>query len=675
MPEVLFIVPPFVTDVCPSTGLSLLKSILLNKNISSEVLYANLIFRNSISYSLYDKMTVVYSDYLLGEYIFSSHAFPNDSEKQIGYYDKYKNHQFKTSYPGVFIEMKEVLTLKEKAGEYLNYLTKIILKKKPKIVAFQSNFNQVCVSTALGNLIKKYDNSITTIMGGYNCQEPMGSSILDIASSIDYIFSGEADMELPKFSMNALNGIFPENRLITCKPTEDLNSLPYPDFSDFFEQSKDLFFSRKTRLAFESGRGCWWGEKSHCIFCGANGASIMHRQKSPERINKEINYLVEKYQLNTVYPTDNIIPKDSPIKLSETSSELVKNVYYEVRPTTLFKELYMLKKHKYTLCQPGIETLNDRLLSLMKKGTTALNNIRFLRDCKSLRIYPMWSLLHDIPGEEKKDYLEMIKIIPYIFHLVPPTKINPIALQRYSPIFNSPENFGISDVKPLDNYYHLFPDKTVFTDMAVYYKGTYEKALDDTDLNDIFFSLLKKWHESKSILHLVKLTVNYFLVIDTRNLFLKDESSSITNLPNPLGKYKKRITLLDKEDYSILKHLYTPVHKNALSSIMKSKIANDKIQFLLKKGYIIENNDKYVTVVTESIRELEIKKCSDINSIEEDYNSSQVIKEQLIHDFNNDDNLLAELKKNPADILKKYNLFITSEESESISFQLTNIFV
>ena len=27
------------------------------------------------------------------------------------------------------------------------------------------------------------------------------------------------------------------------------------------------------RILFESARGCWWGEKQHCTFCGLNGSS------------------------------------------------------------------------------------------------------------------------------------------------------------------------------------------------------------------------------------------------------------------------------------------------------------------------------------------------------------------------------------------------------------------
>jgi len=30
-------------------------------------------------------------------------------------------------------------------------------------------------------------------------------------------------------------------------------------------------------LLFETSRGCWWGERSHCTFCGLNGLDLAYR--------------------------------------------------------------------------------------------------------------------------------------------------------------------------------------------------------------------------------------------------------------------------------------------------------------------------------------------------------------------------------------------------------------
>ena len=44
----------------------------------------------------------------------------------------------------------------------------------------------------------------------------------------------------------------------------------------------DGFFGRT--LFLEGSRGCWWGEKHACAFCGLNGRVNVYREKSPEKL-------------------------------------------------------------------------------------------------------------------------------------------------------------------------------------------------------------------------------------------------------------------------------------------------------------------------------------------------------------------------------------------------------
>ena len=69
------------------------------------------------------------------------------------------------------------------------------------------------------------------------------------------------------------------------RPIDDLDALPVPDYSDYF---RDLDASGVSAdvlpvLLFETARGCWWGAKSHCTFCGLNGGAMAFRAKSQSR--------------------------------------------------------------------------------------------------------------------------------------------------------------------------------------------------------------------------------------------------------------------------------------------------------------------------------------------------------------------------------------------------------
>src|SRR4029079_11456522 len=101
-------------------------------------------------------------------------------------------------------------------------------------------------------------------------------------------------------------------RFTTAPMVQDLDALPYPDCDDFFEQlaKTDLGVpveQLKPRLMFETSRGCWWGEKSHCTFCGLNGATMSFRAKSEARALAELSYLHERFPECGVSVTDNIL--------------------------------------------------------------------------------------------------------------------------------------------------------------------------------------------------------------------------------------------------------------------------------------------------------------------------------------------------------------------------------
>jgi radical SAM superfamily enzyme YgiQ (UPF0313 family) len=88
-----------------------------------------------------------------------------------------------------------------------------------------------------------------------------------------------------------------------------LNDLPYPDHTDYFRE----FTAAKDKpamgpeLTMETSRGCWWGQKHHCTFCGLNGLSMTYRSKSPDRAYREIKYLLAEYGDFDIFNTDNIV--------------------------------------------------------------------------------------------------------------------------------------------------------------------------------------------------------------------------------------------------------------------------------------------------------------------------------------------------------------------------------
>src|SRR5690606_24641953 len=88
-------------------------------------------------------------------------------------------------------------------------------------------------------------------------------------------------------------------------------ALPDPEYGDYFDElaqaAPRLDDLRVPHLPFETSRGCWWGEVSHCTFCGLNGETMRFRSKGATRALDELERLVTRHRGHPVAVVDNII--------------------------------------------------------------------------------------------------------------------------------------------------------------------------------------------------------------------------------------------------------------------------------------------------------------------------------------------------------------------------------
>jgi len=600
--DVLLIQPPFGSIDMPSVGLSTLNAVLKHSHISSKIIYGNMIYARFIDHktpSLYHRMGLVQSTSLAGEWVFASEAFQSRVHKQQEYVKNYLDPSVVVPMLGEKISFDELKEAKSKVQEFINQLVQVILTSQPVIVGFSSLFQQTCASIAIAKALKEKDSKIVTVMGGGNCLEPMSNAIKEVTKGvIDYIFEGEAEFEFLEFCKKILEGRKEEyngKRVIRCQPVMELDLLPIPDYSDYFEQLKEYGIKIEAiKLPFESSRGCWWGQRSNCLFCGLNGTTIQYRRKSNERIIEEIEYLTQKYDVEYLQATDNIMPRDLPESLYSNYKppKKLKTIYYEVKPTLSFDQLFNLEKSAVNSLQPGLESLNDHLLKLLRKGLTGTNNIRFLRDCKTLGIRTDWNLLYSIPGERKEDYEDIIRIIPKIYHLRPPDYLGPINIQRYSPLFNEPERYGIKEVRPVESYSYIFPKETNLNDLALYFDGEFNTVFKG-QLKERFYSEVDKWRSAwkdgdPPSLQMIKITDDFYLIEDSR-------------------KGQNKIKVLTKDYYTIISRLREPMTVNKCKNMFELEEIEHYYKNLLKWGLIIEIGDRVVSLVCEPIRALSSK--------------------------------------------------------------------
>src|SRR5262249_25530900 len=199
--------------------------------------------------------------------------------------------------------------------------------------------------------------------------------------------------------------------------------------------------------------------RMHCTFCGLNGSTMAYRSKSAGRALGELEHLSRKHPGCDVQVTDNILDlgyfKEFLPALAERRLGL--DLFYETKSNLRKDQIRLLRRAGISRLQPGIESLSDAVLKLMRKGVSGLQNIQLLKWCRELGVLPHWTGLWGFPGEPPEEYPRLAGVVPLLTHLPAPVSFGPIRLDRFSPNFFDAERLGFADVKPLGPYRHIYP--------------------------------------------------------------------------------------------------------------------------------------------------------------------------------------------------------------------------
>jgi ribosomal peptide maturation radical SAM protein 1 len=597
--DVLLICMPFDHLYRPSLHLSLMKAGLNENGISAEVRYETLQFAKRIGSVMY--VLIANEDprqfSLVGDWLFSSALFDQNVNE-----DRFINEILRRNHPEDFVQ--ETLNTKEQVPPFLQDCVQLIVDRRPRVVVFATLADQITRHTisslALSKLIKQQIPEIFTIIGGPNWDASMAVESIKQFQFLDAVIAGEMDQILVKLVQRIIDskkilelpGVYLQNapppKIKQTPPVHDLNALPIPDYEDYFDQlhSAHLDHYDPPRIVFETSRGCWWGQKNQCTFCGLNGNSIAYRSKTPERALHELVHLTEKHPGVSISAADWILDmkffKNFFSELAQRNLNL--DLFYEVKSNLSKQQLRLLRDAGVRTIQPGIESFSTRILQLISKGCTGLQNIQTLKWCKELGIETSWLMLFGFPNEPSEEYAKITKWIPLIHHLDPPAYCGPFHLDRFSPYHSNPEKYGIQNIKPLDAYNYIFPfDENSISNLAAFfsYDGDHVPAY-TTDLT----IETQKWYESSA-------QSDLFSVLQDDQLLIWDLRSAD----------KTELTIL----FSLEKNLYqfcdsvrtlTELRKQSqeLGWPLKEDEVAEKLQPMIDRGLMIKDDDSYLSL-------------------------------------------------------------------------------
>jgi ribosomal peptide maturation radical SAM protein 1 len=448
--DVLLIVPPVARLSRPALGIEVLAACARAAGHRVHVLYANLWFGAAIGEVGYARLANAPTDALLGERVFAKAAF---GASKLGATDGLDGHE-------------------RAALAFVDAIADAAVASGARVVGCTSSYEQTAASLAILDRVKRRDARITTILGGANCEGAMADGIRSIGIRMDHVFAGESEATFLEF-LRAHAAGEPTPAIVTGAPCRDLDALPSPAFDQWFEQLAAVLpdLSATVGLAYESSRGCWWGEKRHCTFCGLNGTGMAFRAKSPERVLADLAAYA-RYPTRYVAMADNIMPHAYHRTLIPRLGGDW-HVFYEQKANLTLDQVDAMRSAGVRTLQPGIESLSSNVLRLMRKGVLARQNLALLRYARAVGTDLHWNLLYALPNDDEADYAEIVELIPRIVHLQPPEALAHLSIDRFSPYFDEPERYGISDVRPLPAYADVFPTGTDTAALAYHFTGTW----------------------------------------------------------------------------------------------------------------------------------------------------------------------------------------------------------
>ncbi len=486
-PPVALVNMPFGYAKYPSIQLGTLSTLLKAQGIGVRSHNLNVFFAHRIGVELYE--LICEKRALFGEWLFSYLLF-RDSPKHADYPRTFKPvfEELARQSGAPIAHFEELAT--RTAPQFLAWALTSIDWGQYRIIGFTSTFDQNVASLTLAKLIKDLYPAVTIVFGGANFDGEMGLEHLRAWPWIDFVVVGEGETAFPPLVRLILEGresqdaayppgvAYRRDGRIQFQPNPHLftefDRMGPPDYDDYFRDLEEAGAGPSKGLdrilLYEGSRGCWWGEKHHCTFCGLNAQSMKFRAKSPEQVMRDLDALSSRYDTTRFRLVDNIIDMKYVDNLfgKFAAERLDLDVFIETKSNLTRRQIQTLAQGGVKCMQPGIESLSQASLTAMDKGVSPMQNIQCLKWSLYYRIDISWNILLGFPGESDEDYLRQIRLLPALFHLQPPESVGRFWLERFSPYFMRPHQYGIRITGPGLAYEYVYDPRKVDLNKIAY---------------------------------------------------------------------------------------------------------------------------------------------------------------------------------------------------------------
>jgi len=378
--------------------------------------------------------------------------------------------------------------------------------------------SQKLAAATLARRLRERGETTTIVVGGTGTDEVMGPALLERFAEFDLVLQGEADESWPMLLSRLAAGqdtsdvpglVYRADGAVVTVPETPMSraftEVRVPDYHSFIAQRAASDYARgQLCLLIETSRGCWWGRKHHCTFCGIRSVDHEYRVREPEDAAAMFTELYDLYQPDMLYCTDAIVAttyQDTVWPALREARRAGRNwrIFYETKSNVRRRDIARMASAGILRVQPGIESFSTKCLALMDKGTTALQQISFLKWAHAYGVTVNYGIISGMPGETPDDLREMARLATRLHHLPPPADVNRLALHRFSPHIRDPEGWGVTDVRPFHTQRMIYQCSSPLLDRLCYQldftvpgqqTDEYEQARDE------LVEALERWREA-----------------------------------------------------------------------------------------------------------------------------------------------------------------------------------
>ena len=496
---------PTLSARFPSFQLALLKPTLQRAGIPVQTFSLFMYFGTHIGWRINEALSDVYPC-MVGEWIWTKAAFGNfaDDDEYLEIYRS--NLESICREAGCSID--DLREIRERtAPAFIDFCLDSVDWTRFGLIGFSVVFQQTLASIAFARALKERHPEIPVIFGGATFEDDIADEIMKGCPQVDFIHCGDADETLPETirriyrneSMKGMPGVMwrDGDQIVyagRAPNLRDMNKTPVPDFDEYFYARKEGGYGRhdsaqEVLLPIETARGCWWGVKNHCTFCGLNRAGMEFRAKNVDNVIQQLDELSRRYGILDFNAIDNIIAPEYIEKLfgqlGEANTDI--RLHYEVRPSLSRVQLKQMRKGGLFSIQPGVESLSTHILKLMRKHTTGMRNLELIKWSTYYGINNLYNILLRFPGETAEDYRTQCEVISQIHHLQAPWAIAKARADRGSPMYTEPESQSVSRLTPSPCYDYLFPkDRFNLNRVSYYFEHEMGDTLGEREYDEIF---------------------------------------------------------------------------------------------------------------------------------------------------------------------------------------------